>query len=35
MESAYFGEDVEGAEKMVAFAQSVAPPLDHMLLKPR
>ena len=33
MESAYFGEDVEGAEKMVAFAQSVAPPLDHMLLE--
>lgn len=33
MESAYFGEDTEGAEKMVAFAQSVAPPLDHMLLE--
>ncbi len=33
MESAYFGDDVEGAEKMVAFAQSVAPPLDHMLLE--
>ncbi|MDY6995474.1 MAG: LuxR C-terminal-related transcriptional regulator [Actinomycetota bacterium] len=33
MESAYFGEDCEGAEKMVAFAQSVAPPLDHMLLE--
>ncbi|UXA18966.1 LuxR C-terminal-related transcriptional regulator [Mycobacterium sp. SMC-4] len=33
MESAYFGEDREGAEKMVAFAQSVAPPLDHMLLE--
>ena len=33
MESAYFGDDVEGADKMVAFAQSVAPPLDHMLLE--
>ena len=33
MESAYFGEDRDGAEKMVAFAQSVAPPLDHMLLE--
>jgi LuxR family transcriptional regulator, regulator of acetate metabolism len=33
MESAFFGEDREGAEKMVAFAQSVAPPLDHMLLE--
>lgn len=33
MESAYFGADVEGADKMVAFAQSVAPPLDHMLLE--
>lgn len=33
MESAYFGDDVEGAEKMVAFAQSVSPPLDHMLLE--
>ncbi len=33
MESAYFGDDIEGAEKMVAFAQSVAPPLDHMLLE--
>ncbi|BBY61454.1 LuxR family transcriptional regulator [Mycolicibacterium sarraceniae] len=33
MEAAYFGEDAEGAEKMVAFAQSVAPPLDHMLLE--
>ena len=33
MEAAYFGDDVEGAEKMVAFAQSVAPPLDHMLLE--
>jgi len=33
MESAYFGDDVDGAEKMVAFAQSVAPPLDHMLLE--
>lgn len=33
MESAYFGEDRAGAEKMVAFAQSVAPPLDHMLLE--
>ncbi|QRZ04646.1 LuxR C-terminal-related transcriptional regulator [Mycolicibacterium austroafricanum] len=33
MESAYFGDDRAGAEKMVAFAQSVAPPLDHMLLE--
>ncbi|BBA88448.1 hypothetical protein MPSD_29690 [Mycobacterium pseudoshottsii JCM 15466] len=33
MESAYFGEDREGAEKMVAFAQSVAPLLDHMLIE--
>jgi RNA polymerase sigma factor (sigma-70 family) len=33
MESAYFGDDREGAEKMVAFAQAVAPPLDHMLLE--
>ena len=33
MESAYFGEDRDGAEKMVLFAQSVAPPLDHMLLE--
>ncbi len=33
MEAAYFGEDEIGAEKMVAFAQSVAPPLDHMLLE--
>ena len=33
MESAYFGDDSEGAEKMVAFAQAVAPPLDHMLLE--
>lgn len=33
MESAYFGEDTEGAEKMVAFAQSVAPLLDHMLIE--
>ncbi|WNG93926.1 LuxR C-terminal-related transcriptional regulator [Mycobacterium sp. ITM-2016-00318] len=33
MESAYFGEDRDGAEKMVHFAQSVAPPLDHMLLE--
>lgn len=33
MESAYFGADTEGADKMVAFAQSVAPPLDHMLLE--
>lgn len=33
MESAYFGEDRDGADKMVAFAQSVAPPLDHMLLE--
>ncbi|BBZ32449.1 LuxR C-terminal-related transcriptional regulator [Mycolicibacterium confluentis] len=33
MEAAYFGEDEMGAEKMVAFAQSVAPPLDHMLLE--
>lgn len=33
MESAYFGDDRDGAEKMVAFAQSVAPPLDHMLLE--
>ena len=33
MESAYFGEDSAGAEKMVAFAQAVAPPLDHMLLE--
>ncbi|QLL05264.1 LuxR C-terminal-related transcriptional regulator [Mycobacterium vicinigordonae] len=33
MESAYFGEDSAGAEKMVAFAQAVAPLLDHMLLE--
>lgn len=33
MESAYFGDDTEGAEKMVAFAQSVAPMLDHMLIE--
>lgn len=33
MEAAYFGDDDEGAAKMVAFAQSVAPPLDHMLLE--
>jgi len=33
MESAYFGDDIVGAEKMVAFAQSVAPPLDHMLIE--
>lgn len=33
MEAAYFGDDTEGAEKMVAFAQSVAPPLNHMLLE--
>ncbi|WP_372452852.1 LuxR C-terminal-related transcriptional regulator [Mycolicibacterium xanthum] len=33
MESAYFGDDSDGAEKMVAFAQSVAPPLNHMLLE--
>ncbi|WP_158017039.1 LuxR C-terminal-related transcriptional regulator [Mycobacterium basiliense] len=33
MESAYFGDDQEGAEKMVAFAQSVAPLLDHMLIE--
>lgn len=33
MESAYFGDDRAGAEKMVAFAQSVAPPLNHMLLE--
>ncbi len=33
MESAFFGEDREGANKMVAFAQAVAPPLDHMLLE--
>lgn len=33
MEAAYFGDDAEGAEKMIAFAQSVAPPLDHMLLE--
>jgi DNA-binding CsgD family transcriptional regulator len=33
MESAYFGDDRAGAEKMVAFAQSVAPPLDHMLIE--
>ncbi len=33
MEAAYFGDDREGAEKMVAFAQSVAPPLNHMLLE--
>lgn len=33
MESAYFGEDRDGAEKMVRFAQAVAPPLDHMLLE--
>ncbi len=32
-ESAYFGADVGGAEKMVSFAQSVAPPLNHMLLE--
>lgn len=33
MESAYFGDDTAGAEKMVAYAQSVAPPLNHMLLE--
>ncbi len=33
MESAYFGEDTSGADKMVAFAQSVAPLLDHMLIE--
>ncbi len=33
MEAAYFGDDHAGAEKMVAFAQSVAPPLNHMLLE--
>ena len=33
MESAYFGDDRDGAEKMVSFAQSVAPPLNHMLLE--
>ncbi|CAA0118705.1 Transcriptional regulatory protein LiaR [Mycolicibacterium vanbaalenii] len=33
MEAAYFGDDSAGAEKMVAFAQSVSPPLDHMLLE--
>lgn len=33
MESAYFGDDTAGAEKMVAFARSVAPPLNHMLLE--
>ncbi len=33
MESAYFGPDTDGAAKMVAFAQGVAPPLDHMLLE--
>ncbi|BDX29937.1 hypothetical protein TUM20985_04840 [Mycobacterium antarcticum] len=33
MESAYFGNDAEGASKMVAFAQSVAPLLDHMLVE--
>ena len=33
MESAYFGDDHDGAEKMVAFAQSVAPLLDHMLIE--
>lgn len=33
MESAYFGDDVVGAEKMVAFAQEVAPLLDHMLIE--
>lgn len=33
MESAYFGDDRDGADKMVAFAQSVAPPLNHMLLE--
>ncbi|WP_099024513.1 LuxR C-terminal-related transcriptional regulator [Mycolicibacterium palauense] len=33
MEAAYFGDDTSGAEKMVAFAKSVAPPLDHMLLE--
>lgn len=33
MESAYFGDDTEGAEKMVTFAQSVAPMLDHMLIE--
>lgn len=33
MESAYFGDDAAGAEKMVAFARSVAPMLDHMLIE--
>ncbi len=33
MEAAYFGADTEAAEKMVAFAQSAAPRLDHMLLE--
>jgi LuxR family transcriptional regulator, regulator of acetate metabolism len=33
MEAAYFGQDVDGADKMLAFAQSVAPLLDHMLLE--
>ncbi|MGE0214833.1 LuxR C-terminal-related transcriptional regulator [Mycolicibacterium sp.] len=33
MEAAYFGDDHDGAQKMVAFAQSVAPPLNHMLLE--
>lgn len=33
MESAYFGDDNAGAEKMVRFAQSVAPLLDHMLIE--
>lgn len=33
MESAYFGDDAAGAEKMVTFAQSVAPMLDHMLIE--
>jgi DNA-binding CsgD family transcriptional regulator len=33
MEAAYFGEDAEGAGKMVEFAAGVAPRLDHMLLE--
>lgn len=33
MEAAYFDGDEQGAAKMVEFAQSVAPRLDHMLLE--
>lgn len=35
MEAAYFGEDEMGAEKMVAFAQSVAPRSITCCSKPR